>query len=87
MDLTIESNPHNGGFCCDFEHKGKKYYADLCTIFGCSDSECMIFGTDETKEGIKVNFSRDLYCKRNISVNEKSLKECIEDFIKNVHSN
>ncbi len=86
-DLVIESNPHNGGFCCDFEHKGKKYYADLCTVFDCGDSECMIFGCNETKEGTRVDFGRDLYCKRNIPVSEESLKNCIEEFTKYVHSN
>lgn len=84
MDLVIENNPHNGGFCCEFEHKGKKYYADLCKVFDYGCSECMIFGVNETKEGSKVDFGRDLYCKRNIPVSEESLKNCIEEFVKHI---
>lgn len=79
---NIEINKQTGGFCCDFEHNGKKYYADLSFVPFCG-TECMIFERDNNGE---VNWG-ELYCKRNIGIYRKKLVECIEDFKENYCNN
>lgn len=73
-------------FYCDFEHNGKKYYADIVHAPQVEDrwehmrpfkSECMIF---KYKEDGKVDWSGG-YCRRDLPVTEQSLTEYIEEFI------
>ena len=73
-------------FYCDFEHNGKKYYADIVHAPQVEDrwehmrpfkSECMIF---KYKEDGEVDWSGE-YCRRDLPVTEQSLTECIEEFI------
>ena len=80
MDLRIEKRRTWFGetaWCCCFEHKGKKYYADLTPMpsycMPMYASECMIF--DETCGG------KSVYCRQSIPVTKEALVECIEEFI------
>lgn len=81
MELNIERNPHNGGLCCYFEHKGKKYYADLCEVPYADYTECMIFDLGDDDQ-LTVKNAGELYCKRNIPVTEAQLTACIKKFIR-----
>ena len=85
MDLRIEKrNTWFGAtaWCCCFEHKGKKYYADLTPMplycMSLYTSECMIF--DQTK-ATSVYLGKCVYVRQSIPVTKESLMECIEEFI------
>lgn len=78
MELKIERNPINGGYCCTFEHDGYEFYADICDLGFDLPTECMIFNSSN---GQVTNW-RDLYCRRGVPVTENGLTECIKEFIK-----
>lgn len=75
--LSVETNEYNGGLCAFFEWKGQQYYADLCIVPFANYSECMIF---PAKDEQVTNWG-EVYCKRNIPINEMTLKNCIKNFI------
>jgi len=84
MELNIEYNPKNDGYCCVFEHNGKQYYADVCDLdrtilLACSGfgTECMIFAY---ADGQVTNWT-ELYCKRGVEVSPEGLRVCIEEFV------
>ena len=77
MELNIEYNPRNDGYCCFFEHNGKGYYADVCELKYDLMSECMIFAA----QGQKVTSWTELYCARGVRVTPEGLRRCIEEFI------
>lgn len=81
-ELVIENNLLNGGFCCEFEYRGKYYYADLCFNRIIDNSECMIFNTVDTKDGRKIDYGRESFSQKGIPISEEALCECIEYFIK-----
>ena len=74
-DYKVEVNKKTGGVCCDFEHEGKKYWADLSYV-PFDGNECMIFAREEDGS---INWG-DLFCRRGIPVTEEALIQCIEDF-------
>lgn len=79
MELNIEYNPRNDGYCCVFSHDGKEYYADVCEInplLG-PETECMIFAYADRQ----VTNWTELYCKRVVEVSPEGLRECIEEFV------
>ena len=81
MELNIEYNPRNDGYCCIFEYNGKQYFADVCEIdrtnaFGLP-SECMIFASADGQ----VTDWNELYCKRGVEVSPEGLRDCIEVFV------
>lgn len=85
MDLQIEKRETWFGetaWCCDFEYKGKKYYADLIPMpkvyMSLYSSECMIF--DQTK-ATAVYLGECVYVRQSIPVTKETLAECIEEFI------
>lgn len=77
MEIKIEQNYHNGGYCADFTKNGKKYYASLANVLFCG-VECMIF--EYNKNG-HINWA-GVYCKRDIPLCKKELLNCIEEFLK-----
>jgi hypothetical protein len=77
MELKIERNRRNGGFCCVFEHKGNYYYADIANTFD-AGPECMIFSCDENG---KVTSWLELYANRDVSVTVDDLCRCIDEFV------
>lgn len=85
MELRIEKRETWFGkpaWCCCFEHKGKKYYADLTPMpLYCMPmyaSECMIFNDDKED---KDHYGNSLYCRQSIPGTKEALVECIEEFI------
>ncbi len=74
----IRNNPQTGGFCCDFEYEGNKYYADVSYVEFCGN-ECMIFAYDCT-EPSGINWG-ELYCNRDVSITPEALVNCIVEFI------
>ena len=72
MAYKIKRNNGTGGFCCHFEHAGKRYYADVRHTFD-HGSECMIFQEDVWDE---------LYTKWNVPVTREGLISCIEEFVR-----
>ena len=77
MKLNIKDNLANGGKCCKFEVKGKRYYADKCNTMYTQGPETMIF---EIKENGDVDW-HDLYCDRT----DKPLETCIKEFIRKLN--
>lgn len=61
---------------CVFEHDGKWYWADLKPVRFVGN-ECMIFRANRKGEVIDW---LEVYCKRNIDVNEEQLMACVQDF-------
>lgn len=76
MQLNIKPNHYNGGEYCVFEYNKQYYYASRCFVPFCG-LETMIFYAD--RYGNVTNWS-DLYCDRS----GKSLKACINEFIKSI---
>lgn len=68
--LNIQKNPQTGGNYCEFQYKGKSYYADKSYI-PYIGTETMIF---ESING-QVDWS-ELYTDRT----NKSLSDCIHEF-------
>lgn len=83
MELNIERNPDNGGFCCKFRHNGKEYFADLCLVPYSDYTECMVFDL-KGEDQLTVGNSHELYCKRDIPVTEEQLTKCVEEFIRSL---
>lgn len=78
MDIRIDFNPRNFGIYTFFEYNGEEYYADLCDIGHSIGTECMIFAS----KGHQVTNWGELYCKRGIPVTANALRECVDEFIK-----
>lgn len=70
MTLNIQRNPQTGGNYCEFEYKGKSYYADRSNV-PYIGIETMIF---EVNDG-QVDWS-ELYADRS----GMSLTDCIKEF-------
>ena len=78
MELKIERNPANGGYCATFEHDGYEFYADVCYIGFDLPTECMIFNSCNGR----VTNWHELYCMLGVPVTKDGLTECIQEFIK-----
>lgn len=73
-NLNIQPNSRTGGYYCEFDYRGKSYYASLCNVLGVG-AECMIFPAGQWSE---------LYWARGIPITPYQLKDCIEEFIKSL---
>lgn len=72
MTYKVERNIGTDGFCCHFEHNGRRYYADVSEKYT-GFPECMIFPQNKWDE---------LYVNYDMEVSPEGLISCIDEFIR-----
>lgn len=73
MTYKVERNNGTGGFCCQFEHKGHRYSAQVDKIPLGGGTGCTI---------CPENGFDELYTKDDVPLTEAGLLSCIEEFVR-----